>query len=820
MVVKHKIKMDLAKPARMPKIDVVQLDQFTRQLELSLYSNGESWTIPEDISVIIYFVRSDGTGGEYDTLSNGSQAWEVSGNVLTVDIAPPVMSQSGPVVMALDLIQGENRISTFNVLLDVLQTLSQSYTPSDEEVLLQAFIPMPQSAEVGQFFQVSKVDSNGHILRVQAVDVADAETVVQEALKAAQKYAVCGEIVAQAVSVTGDFSTDGGINVDFNGSRLQGVKIPQEDTDAANKDYVDRVVDRSYVPSYWQDAVDAACEKVIALQDAGGKNAVSFVWFSDCHVNQDSNVPNPGHTGALAAAVMEKCRIPFALMGGDAARSDGNALSSEAQMRESIAAAEKIFQPIGRDRLLQVQGNHDGSWGYKEGLSDPYYCYQMDGRELYGALFRSQAEDQRRVFGGDGSYFYVDHSRSKTRFILLNSNWVEDAEDEDGVALRRRMRTFGYGNEQLNWLAEEALHFDENDWAVVIGAHVPPTGDYDSTYRDEEVLRGILTAFTEGASYSGTYGTEGEWDYVSVACDFSSGNQALLVGFFAGHAHKDTLDVDTYAYPVITITSDGDLSYDDTEQNRVLGTDNEHALDIVTIDRENGLVSLTRLGVGCDRAFSIGDEAKIVHTVTYSLKNCALDKTPSGVTSGGSLDAVLTVNDGCTLESVTVTMAGEDITSAAYANGSIHIASVTGAVVITAKAVASVSVTNLADTSSADWANDSRLNSSASVVEYSGSCVTNWIACSSGDVIRISGLNILDSTSGYVAFENIYLEATDCAKCASYADHFTETDGVISYTIFTINQEVSDAWQGEIRFSGALTAASPENIVITVNQEI
>ena len=106
------------------------------------------------------------------------------------------------------------------------------------------------------------------------------------------------------------------------------------------------------------------------------------------------------------------------------------------------------------------------------------------------------------------------------------------------------------------------------------------------------------------------------------------------------------------------------------------------------------------------------------------------------------------------------------------------------------------------------------------MVEYDSSCVTNWIACNSGDVIRISGLNILDSVCGYVAFENVYLEKTDCAKCASYSEHFTENGGVIAYTVFTINQEVSDAWQGKIRFSGALTAASAEDVVITVNREI
>lgn len=739
MVINHKIKMDLARPAWMPKIDVVQRDQFTRKMELSLYSNGVAWEIPEDINVIVYFLRGDGTGGDYDTLSNGQQAWSAAGNVLTVEIAPPVMAKAGPVAMALDLIRGEDRISTFTILLDVQKSLCDSYTPSEDDLAVTAFIPMPRSAKVGQSLQVSKVDEKGRILQVEAVALPGSQASVEEALAEAKKYFVCGEVVAQTVGVTRAFTVDSGITVDLGGNRIQKVKAPQADTDAANKAYVDAAVGGKAVPEYWQGAVGAACEKVTALQDAGGRGAVSFVWFSDSHVNQDSAVPNPGHTGALAAAVMDKCRIPFAVMCGDAARSDGNGLESEAQMRESLAAAEKIFAPIGTDRLLQIQGNHDGSWGYKSGLADPYFCYQMDGKELYGAIFRPQAEDRRRVFGGDGSCFYVDHPASRTRFVMLNSNWVEDLEDAAGVAQRRRMRSFGYGNQQLNWLAGEALKFDEDGWAVVLAAHVPPVAEYDATCRDEAVLRGILTAFAEGTAYSGAYGTEEAWDYVSVACDYSAGNRAQIIGFFAGHAHKDTLDVSAYAYPVITITSDADLSYDENEETRVMGTDNEHALDIVTIDREHNLVSMTRLGVGGDRSYSLGaQEADF----------------------------------------------------------------------------------NLADPGSTEWVNGSRLNSAAEVVEYSGACVTNWIPCNSGDVIRISGLNVLDSACGYMAFENIYLEAMDCAKCSSYGEHFSQEDGVISYTIFTINQEVSDAWQGRIRFSGALTAASAEDVVITVNREI
>lgn len=810
MVVNHKINMDLAKPAVMPRVDMVQKDQYTRQLELSLYANDEPWVIPEDVSVLISFLRSDGSGGDYDSLESGVPAWSASENVLTVGIAPPLLADPGPVMLAVDLIQGTNKVSTFNIMLYVQETVSGAYDSIVSGYRVDAFLPMPDTAEVGQYIRVSKVDEKGKVRAVAAVNLSGGTS----------ESGVWGTVYAQSVNITQKLITDGGITVSFNNNRLQGVSTPVDEKDAANKLYVDQAVDKCWLPEYWQEAADAACEKINALQDAGGKNCVSFAWFSDSHVCQDSSVPNAGYTGKLAGSVMDACHIPFALMCGDAARSDGNGLTSEGDMRASLAAAEQIFSPIGWDRLLQVQGNHDGSWGTNTALSDPYYCYQMDGNVLYSAIFRKQTQDTRRCFGGDGSYYYVDYPAAKLRFVMLNSLWVEDETDEDGVALHRRMRTYGYGNQQLNWLAGEALRFEEDGWALVLATHVPPISAYDSLTRDETVLRGILAAFASGGSYSGTSGTAGEWDYVSVSCDFSSACLGEIVGFFCGHVHKDQIITGELPYPLITITSDADLSYDENEETRVLGTANEHALDFVTVNRDTKVVSLTRLGAGADRMYSYGSEAWVLHSITKKLSNCTLDNSADTVKSGESYTASVTAGTGYTLNSLSVTMGGTDITDDCCSGGVIQIDSVTGDIVITAKASADSEYTNLADPASEDWANDSRLNSSASVVSCSGGCVTNWIDCSAGDVIRISGLNILDSTAGYMAFIKVDGTGYEATKCASYPDHFTQTDGVIAYTIYSIVSSATENWQGKIRFSGALTADSAENIVITVNQEI
>lgn len=79
------------------------------------------------------------------------------------------------------------------------------------------------------------------------------------------------------------------------------------------------------------------------------------------------------------------------------------------------------------------------------------------------------------------------------------------------------------------------------------------------------------------------------------------------------------------------------------------------------------------------------------YAVINNLTNVTTSNKSTSVTANGSYSATLTVNDGCTLGSVTVTMDGADITSTAYANGKVTISAVTGLLIITAVATSSSS---------------------------------------------------------------------------------------------------------------------------------
>lgn len=136
MIITHKIKMDLLEPGQVPRIHAVQDDQYSRNLEMSLYSGETVWEIPEDVTVVIRYHKPDGTGGEYNLLPDDSAAWSAEGNVLTIALAPQVMTVPGMVTLSATLVSGEKQISTFTVCLNVKPAVKGILTESEDYVRL------------------------------------------------------------------------------------------------------------------------------------------------------------------------------------------------------------------------------------------------------------------------------------------------------------------------------------------------------------------------------------------------------------------------------------------------------------------------------------------------------------------------------------------------------------------------------------------------------------------------------------------------------------------------------------------------------------
>ena len=173
MMINHKVKIDLVRQGIPPKIHVVQGDTYTRKLSIALFSDRRPWRIPENTVALIRYLKPDRTSGTYDTLADGTPAVSISGNTVTVLVAPEALTLAGDVSMVVTLILGEQRLSTFEIDIWVQQNCSSSLSADTDTAWVAGFLPTPENATVGQHLVVEKVDETGHVLALKSQDLPD-----------------------------------------------------------------------------------------------------------------------------------------------------------------------------------------------------------------------------------------------------------------------------------------------------------------------------------------------------------------------------------------------------------------------------------------------------------------------------------------------------------------------------------------------------------------------------------------------------------------------------------------------------------------------
>ena len=133
MIITSKIQTDLVLSGETPAAEAVQDDKYSRNLEISLFSEGMPWEVPADTLAVVRYIKPDGTGGSYDTLPDGTAACSISANVVTVALAPQVCTASGLVRLAIGLMQTDAEVNTFAIRLMVhrnpgIDAVSENYS--------------------------------------------------------------------------------------------------------------------------------------------------------------------------------------------------------------------------------------------------------------------------------------------------------------------------------------------------------------------------------------------------------------------------------------------------------------------------------------------------------------------------------------------------------------------------------------------------------------------------------------------------------------------------------------------------------------------
>lgn len=183
MVITNQVNVDLQRLGIAPVIPVVQEDTGSRNLEIALFTAGRAFTIPANAAVLIRYKKPDGTGGMYDTMPDGTKAWWIRGNLLTVALAPQVLTVPGMAEITVTLMEGGRKLSVFPIRISVQAASCASIADSASYFHVTGFLPAPESGRKGQYFRIAAVNEKGKVTAVEAVDAAAEGTVDQEAVE-------------------------------------------------------------------------------------------------------------------------------------------------------------------------------------------------------------------------------------------------------------------------------------------------------------------------------------------------------------------------------------------------------------------------------------------------------------------------------------------------------------------------------------------------------------------------------------------------------------------------------------------------------------
>ncbi len=325
------------------------------------------------------------------------------------------------------------------------------------------------------------------------------------------------------------------------------------------------------------DADEAYMQNIAEVANAHVENAFTFLWVTDTHVWEKDL-----YIGDLVAQMTKRVPCEFVAHTGD--------------IVDGLTTVEDGLKVLSKfnDRLQEsdcpvfyVKGNHDDNCLYARkqmtsglGKGEDYI--------LTSQLYARTNAFHQYARHNDDMYFYYDDEESNVRSIFLNSYDYTEECDENGIRMEDAHTEKVFRQEQLDWLEQDALNFTNKEapeeWGVILFSH---------EYLHANVYR-ILGDFQKGLHR------------------FADQGKGEVIAWFVGDDHLDMLSRFNWVYDAGFSTTrltalNASTGYDNYDKattdnkmlcppRKVVDTENETAFDLVSIDRENHLIYLTRYG--------------------------------------------------------------------------------------------------------------------------------------------------------------------------------------------------------------------------------
>lgn len=310
------------------------------------------------------------------------------------------------------------------------------------------------------------------------------------------------------------------------------------------------------------------------MEKRNGKT-LSFLWASDTHTAIDHNYGNGVDVLNRMKKLADSCKVDFMTVTGDVMHGYWDIDSQKKNLGDVVNLLS------GNTPVMLCMGNHDDNTWYAEGTasnSEPSGLEQVLRPEKFYAMAINR-NDAGVVIDPDnpyGGWYYKDFPAVKVRAIFLNSNDMSYVTNEDGTVKYPGMRSFGYQESQLKWVANTALNMPGAGWGVVFFEHADWTSTLEREYFINDTLMAqLLTAYKDGHNTT-LSGAHPNFE-VNFTTEFGE-NKGELIAHFSGHTHKDAVYDDIMKH--ITIVAPH--------------TENGGGCDLVTIDRESETIITQR----------------------------------------------------------------------------------------------------------------------------------------------------------------------------------------------------------------------------------
>lgn len=352
----------------------------------------------------------------------------------------------------------------------------------------------------------------------------------------------------------------------------------------------------------------------------------NFVWLTDVHYDRGAlyNEISLRHgITHLYNALSLSDKLDAIVLGGDNTDCAGiydNPKSHVKNLNRQLATKLFAYSKAPLNALLK--GNHDD--GSSQAAMREHYFLEDSIRNKFlkpdyimSDIDFSEVYRQNELLSGEirnngSNYFYHDNEEKKVRFIGLDSSDLSQEVDSNGYIKYPRQHFSGFGQDQLNWIVNEAFMAPDG-YHIIIGMHHPlesvfeiyPGNDYDSS-KSSAINHDVVLHLINQLKLRGKGNIKNDTSDirmpVSVDYDFGTVNADLAFCIY-GHIHRDDHVIKDGLLHIMSCCSQNESG----EYNRDISTFNtlkEECFDVVELDSEKRKIIMRRVGAGNDRQFT------------------------------------------------------------------------------------------------------------------------------------------------------------------------------------------------------------------------